>query len=144
MKLFAELVFTNNTKALKPSDLLLSVAWSNLCEKHSKKLSVDAIRLLLSLSYNFSSPVISISSSTVCQLEDPFVLASDAAALFPEEYPEWESLDQSLCERTKDGELILSWDGFVLSEKLKKEINRVYRIELENIDSNPYIHPLYF
>lgn len=144
MKLFTEITFTNNTKALKVTDYALSVAWANLCERHSKKLSADAIRLICNLSYDYSRNVSGIPSIITGQLEDPFLLASDAAALFPEEYADWESIDSSLCERTNSGDLILSWDGFVLSSKIKKEIGRVYSLELESLKSNPYIHSLHF
>lgn len=144
MELFTELTFTNNTKSLKVNDDVLLVAWTNLCERHSKKLSTDAIRLICNLSYDYSTNTSGIPSNITGQLEDPFLLANDAAALFPEEYPNWERTDSSLCERTDSGELILSWDGFVLSSKIKKEIGRVYSIELERLNSNPFIHPLHF
>ena len=144
MKLFDELTFTNNTKSLKPTDDLLITAWSNLCGRHSKKLSADAIRLLCSLSYDFPTTVNGFNSEVIGQLEDPFLLASDAAALFPEDYPNWEAHDYSLCERTDCGGLILSWDGFILAEKLKKEVSRVYKVELDRIESNSYIHPIHF
>lgn len=144
MELFDELTFTNNTKSLKPTDDFLIAAWSNLCERHSKKLSADAIRLLCSLSYDFSTSVDGFNSCVTGQLEDPFSLASDAAALFPEDYPNWEAQDYSLCERTDCGGLILSWDGFVLASKLKKEVSRVYNLELGRIKSNSYIHPMHF
>lgn len=144
MRLFTELTFTNNTKALKVSDNVLSIAWANLCERYSKKLSVDAIRLICNLSYDFSTDVSCVSSGVIYQLEDPFLLASDAAVLFPEDYPSWEREDSTLCERARDGGLILSLDGFALSSKIKKEVTRIYSIELSKLKSNSYIHPLIF
>jgi hypothetical protein len=108
--------YTNNSKVAKVSDNCLISLWSNLCEKHCGKLSVNAIRALLCV--DMRSDVKHLSSSTVNEMTDPFYFCNDGAALYPDDYPSWESEDLSLCHREKDGSLTTSFHGEVMKGKI--------------------------
>jgi len=125
MKLFEEIIYTNNSKALKATDYLLVRAWEILCEKHTRKLSAEAIRVLVMVS---NKTTVKTTSMVANQLLDPFDAFCD---------------DRSLCYR--DGDLFsfsLTFEGEVMKEKIIKELDKKHTQELLSIGSNKYIHPL--
>lgn len=138
MKLFTEIIYTNNTKSLRATDEFLLRAWTILCEHHVGKLSADAIRALLSVSENTK---LSVSSLTANQLCDPFDFGNDGAAIYPDEFQPWESDMLSLCER--NGMFFtLTFEGEAMKSKMLTEINKKHEQELALINSNKHIHPL--
>lgn len=115
--------YTNNVKSAIVSDECLLSLWSNLCEKHTKKLTPNAIRVLLGV--DVKTKVYS-TSAVLNELTDPFMFCCDGAALYPDDYPSWESEDQSLCVREKDGYLTTTFDGEVMKEKMTYAIANLH------------------
>jgi len=115
--------YTNNTKSAALTDDCLIYLWSNLCEKHTKKLTQHAIRVLLGVDVKTK---VNAKSSVLNELTDPFLLCSDGAALYPENYPSWESEDLSLCVREKDGTLTTTFEGEVMKSKMISAITNLH------------------
>lgn len=117
--------YTNNVKSAVVSDECLLSLWSNLCEKHTKKLTPNAIRILLKTDIKTKADS---TSAVLNELTDPFELCCDGAALYPDDYPSWESEDLSLCVREKDGSLTTTFYGEVMKDKM---ISAVTNLHLE-------------
>lgn len=115
--------YTNNAKSAIVSDKCLLSLWSNLCEKHTKKLTANAIRVLINTNVKTKA---NSKSDVLNELTDPFQLCHDGAALYPEEYPSWESQDLSLCVRENDGSLTTTFEGEVMKEKMISAITNLH------------------
>lgn len=115
--------YTNNTKSAVLTDDCLISLWSSICEKHTKKLTSSAIRVLLSVDVKTK---VNDKSSVINELTDPFYLCCDGAALYPEDYPSWESEDLSLCVREKDGSLTTTFEGDVMKSKMISAIKNLH------------------
>lgn len=140
MKKFSEIEYTAGVKSLMATDEFLLRVWDIFAQKEHGNSNIDIIRALLKIEHK--TLVRGISANTAFALEWDVKPPCVGADMYPDQYQEWEKEGHNLCVREIDFSFSLTGYGAIVKDRLMREIKKHYNLELLNINSNKYKHPL--